>query len=386
MKRTDKLKILLVSPYPPPVGGIQSWTVNILNFLNHQDQTDFYYINSSVKYKDILEIGFSKRISAGIKVTIDLIRAIKHSIREHHPSVIHLTSSASLALLKDYLILRLAKKLKTPLIIHLRFGRIPDLAVKKNWEWYLISHIIRKSDYTIVIDDRSYKTLVEAGFKNIANIANPVSEELAKAVTKLKNSERNFEKGKVVFVGHIFIKKGIYELAEACANSLDVKQLKFIGPIKDEVKSELENIASKRADKSWLHFTGTTSREEVLSEIKSAELLVLPSYTEGFPNVILEAMAMGCPVVATNVGAIPEMLNINSNSPAGMCIPSKDIEALKASIEKILSDAELGNQFGKNGMTRVLEKFTIDKIIKEYQVVWQAVVKNQKYKRKITKN
>lgn len=378
MKNADKLKILLVSPYPPPVGGIQSWTVNILNFLKHQDQTDFCYINSSVKYKDILEIGFWKRISAGIKVTIDLIRAIRYSIIEHHPSVIHLTSSASLALFKDYLILKLAKKLKTPLIIHLRFGRIPDLAVKKNWEWYLILHIIRKSDYTIVIDDRSYKTLVKAGFKNIANIANPISEELVQAVTKLKNSERHFDKGKVVFVGHIFIKKGIYELVEACVNSSYVKLIKFIGPIKEEVKSELENIACKRADKSWLYFTGTATREEVLSEIKSSELLVLPSYTEGFPNVILEAMAMGCPVVATNVGAIPEMLNINSDSPAGLCIPSKDIEALKDSIEKILSNDELGNQFGQNGMIRVLEKFTIDKIFEEYQIVWQTVAKIQK--------
>jgi len=379
MKKNEKLTTLLVSPSPLPVGGIQSWTVNLLNFLEHQDQTEFYYINSSVKYKDILEMGLWKRISAGIKVTIDLIRAIKLSLHDHQPSVIHLTSSASLALFKDYLILRVAKKYKTPLVIHWRFGRIPDLALKKNWEWYLITHIIRKSAYSIVIDDASYKVLVDAGFKNVSNIANPVSEELAKAASSQKNLERQVVEGKVVFVGHIIANKGIYELVQTCVTLPKVKQLKLIGPFKDEVKAELENIANKRGNGTWLLLTGTKSREIVISEISSAELLVLPSYTEGFPNVILEAMAMACPVVATNVGAIPEMLNINSDSPAGLCISIKNMEALKKAIEKFLSDKEMGTKYGKNGLIRVLENFTIDKIFKKYEVVWQSAVDNYKF-------
>jgi len=379
MKRNEKLKTLLVSPSPLPVGGIQSWTVNLLDFLEHQDQTEFNYINSSVKYKDILEMGLWKRISAGIKVTIDLIRAIKLSIHINKPNVIHLTSSASLALFKDLLILRVAKKNKTPLVIHWRFGRIPDLALRKNWEWYLITHIIRKSAYSIVIDDNSYKILIDAGFKNVINIANPISEELAKAAVTQKNIDRNVVEGKVIFVGHIIANKGIYELVETCVTLPKVKQLKLIGPVKDKVKAELKNIAMKRGDGNWLLLTGTKPREIVFSEISSAELLVLPSYTEGFPNVILEAMAMACPVVATNVGAIPEMLNINSNSPAGLCIPTKDIEALKTSIEKLLSDKELGTKYGQNGLTRVLENFTLDKIFKKYEVVWQTAADNHKF-------
>lgn len=376
MKENKKIKILLVSPSPPPVGGIQSWTVNILGYAKSQDQIELCYEDTSVKYRGMLEIGLWKRITAGIRVTNDVIRAIKSTIRVNNPTIIHLTSSASLALIKDYLILRVAKKLKVPVIIHWHFGRIPDLAIKKNWEWRLISFIIRKSAYSIVIDNHSYKALINAGFDNIANIANPVSNELAKIANLHDNIERHVDKGKIVFVGHVFVNKGIYELVEVCLTLPTVKQLKLIGPVMDDVKTELETIARKRGDGKWLVLTGAKSKEDVFSEIASSELLVLPSYTEGFPNVIIEAMALACPVVATNVGAIPEMLNINEDSPCGLCVPVKDNDALKTAIEKLLSDSELAAKFGRNGITRVLENFTIDKIFKEYQAVWQTVIKN----------
>jgi glycosyltransferase involved in cell wall biosynthesis len=376
MQKKHNLKVLLVSPSPPPVGGIQSWTVNILDFLRHQDQIGFYYVDSAVKYRGMLEIGLWKRITAGVRVTYDIIIAVKKAIRISSPDIIHLTSSASLALLKDYLILFIAKKFNVPVIMHWRFGRIPELAIKKNWEWRLISYVIRKSAYSIVIDGHSYKALKDAGFIKVVNIANPVSSELAIIANKQINLERNFEVGKVVFVGHVYVNKGIYELVAACSESCLVKQLILIGPFKDEVKDELEAIARKREDGRWLKLTGEKTREEVYTEIRSAELLVLPSYTEGFPNVIVESMAMACPVVATNVGAIPEMLNIDSDTPSGLCVPVKKIDELKISIEKILSNRELGAQFGRNGLTRVLENFTLDNIFEEYRSIWQTVANN----------
>ena len=153
----------------------------------------------------------------GIRETIEVVRATKNSIIVNKPSVIHLTSSASFALLKDFFILRVAKKFKVPVVMHWRFGRIPDLVIKKNWEWYLISLIICKSAYSIVIDNISYKALIASGFNNVANIANPVSEVLAKmAYERRKLGKRIVEESKLVFVGRVFVNKGIYELVKAC--------------------------------------------------------------------------------------------------------------------------------------------------------------------------
>lgn len=375
-EKSIKLKILLISPSPPPVGGISSWTVNLLNFLNLQHQVEYYYIDSAVKYRGINEMGPWKRLVSGIRVTRDVIQAMKKNINLYQPSVIHLTSSASLAIFKDYLILRLAKKFKIPVIIHWRFGRIPELAIKKNWEWRLISHIIKISACSIVIDDHSNKTLIDAGFKNVVNIPNPISEDLAKIARQHKNIARNVEAGKVLYVGHVEQNKGVFELLEACVSIIAVKRLVLVGPALDSVKTQLQTIARKRGNDSWLFFAGAKSNKDVFSKISSSELLVLPSYTEGFPYVILEAMALACPLVATNVGAIPEMLNIKSDLPAGICVPVKDVEILRASIEKLLLNKELSASYGQNGLNRVLENYTLDKIYKQYHHIWRTVANN----------
>lgn len=377
MNYNNILKVLLVSPSPPPVGGIPSWTINILNFFKRQNKTKLYYVDTAVKYKDILEIGLWKRIIVGIRVTYEIIRDIKYKVHLNQPSIIHLTSSASLALFKDYLILRIAKRLKLPLVIHWHFGRISDLAIKKNWEWRLMTFIIRKSSYSIVIDNHSYKALKDAGFSNIVNIANPVSEELEKIALLQKNIERNVLKGKIVFVGHIHAKKGIYELVEACVTLDIVQQLCFIGPVKDEVKIALETLAKEKKDSNWLIFTGPKSSIDVYTEIRSAELLVLPSYTEGFPIVVIEAMAMGCAVVATDVGAISEMIDHGLEKPCGICVPVRNVKKLKEAIFELIYNQEKAKVMGQNGIEKVLKKYTTEKIVEQYGQVWEKVTQKK---------
>src|SRR5690606_33278070 len=102
-----------------------------------------------------------------------------------------------------------------------------------------------------------------------------------------------------------------------------------------------------------------------------SSIFALPSYTEGFPNVILEAMSMGCAVIATNVGAIPEMLAISSDKPCGICVPVKNVEKLTEAITLLISNPQKVEMMGRNGSERVLKYYTFNSIIKQYMSVWQ---------------
>ena len=112
----------------------------------------------------------------------------------------------------------------------------------------------------------------------------------------------------------------------------------------------------------------------MLNQLIDTSILVLPSYTEGFPNVIIEAMAMGCAVIATDVGAIPEMLNIDSNNPCGICIRPKKIDDLIEAFSYLSEDNGRIVAMGQNGIDRVLSSYSMSTISREYERIWQYAI------------
>ena len=145
-------------------------------------------------------------------------------------------------------------------------------------------------------------SLVSYGFTNVYKVPNPLSQELESEIRSMAPAVKRLPR-RILFVGHVLPSKGVYELVNACSGINDI-ELRVVGRVEDKVKDELQSLASVSAGK-WLNILGEKSQEEVLHEMLSCEIFVLPSYTEGFPNVIIEAMACGAPIIATGVGAIP---------------------------------------------------------------------------------
>ena len=178
-------------------------------------------------------------------------------------------------------------------------------------------------------------------------------------------------RGRVVFVGHVVKTKGVCELVEACSRLRSLKELVIVGPCGEEMKKHLCSMAQERDNGEWLFFKGEIPREKVFDELKQAVCLCLPSYTEGFPYVVMEAMALRVPVVATNVGAIDDMLDVQSKQPAGICVPVKDVVALENALARVLEDTSWAEQLGETGNQRVLCDYTLESVVKQYNDWWE---------------
>jgi glycosyltransferase involved in cell wall biosynthesis len=250
------------------------------------------------------------------------------------------------------------------------------LSIKRNWEWYILIKIISICSKIIVVDKKSYKVLLESGYSNIAYVPNPISLELEDRAIQLRSMPNIKSSGILLFIGHVIKEKGIYELVKASLQVSIVEKLIIIGPVGDRMKNELLSIVTCKKDREWLTFTGNLEKYELNKYLLNSTVIILPSYTEGFPNVIIEAMALGCAVIATEVGAIPDMLNISSIKPCGVCIKPKSIEELKNSIDYLLSKPQRAIELGKNGNERVLEEYTLAKVCKSYEEIWNYSVNN----------
>jgi hypothetical protein len=106
---------------------------------------------------------------------IEFINIFLKYIKKDNPDLIHLTSSASLGLFRDLIIILIAKRKKIKTVIHFRFGRIPELSIIKSWEWFFIKLIVKLSDSTIVIDNASYCVLKKYYNKNFFIVFNVIS-------------------------------------------------------------------------------------------------------------------------------------------------------------------------------------------------------------------
>ena len=363
------MKVLFVAPFDGVTGGILRWAEHIFNYYQTLDDSDIKMDKFSIGRKHAVNIGRPiERIINAIKDYGRTIGNYKRILKNNSYDIAHISTSASLSLLKDLLMIKIAHRYGTKTVIHFHFGRIPELQKQNNWEWKLIKKVISMSDSVIVMTESSYKTLTDCGYCNVRLVPNPLSSAVTDYISK--HPSRGKIPDTILFVGHVIKTKGVEELVDACSHIENVK-LKIIGYTTDEMKSLLQQKAINcKGDSSWLELIGELSYEQVLDQMQRCDVFVLPTYTEGFPNVILESMACGCAIVTTKVGAIPEMLKEDDSGKYGILIEPQNTEALVSAIKILLFDEDLKKQCRQNACRRVNERYSIPIIWSKLLNIW----------------
>lgn len=157
--------------------------------------------------------------------------------------------------------------------------------------------------------------------------------------------------------------KGVQHFLEAARLAAERSpQVRFLILGDGTYRGELERYAALLGLGERVVFTGfRTDVPEVLSEVSVS---VLPSFSEGLSNVLLESMAAGVPVVATRVGGNPEVVQ---DGVTGFLVPPGNPEALAHAIRQVLENPELASRFGCAGKQRVMEQFSLQRMVEKTQ-------------------
>jgi glycosyltransferase involved in cell wall biosynthesis len=141
----------------------------------------------------------------------------------------------------------------------------------------------------------------------------------------------------------------------------------FVGD--GDLRDQLQRLAVELAVERSCRFVGV--REDIADILAAADIVALPSLSEGFPFVLLEALAMGCPVVASQVNGVPELIE---NHKTGLLVPARDPRALSAAIREVLSDPTAASKMGAEGRTVVHERFTVDRMVANTTAIFDAAM------------
>ncbi len=158
-----------------------------------------------------------------------------------------------------------------------------------------------------------------------------------------------YGKTNLLFVGRCHVDKGIEYLLEAVALLGDNVVLNIVGATDHDPNyyRKLTEIIQKRNIKEKVFFHGYVDDKNKLKQFhERADIFVLPSIIEGFGIVLLEAMSAGLPIVATNVGAIPELVKDGYN---GILVPPRDMPSLAKAIDSLIRSPSMRRKYSING-------------------------------------
>ncbi len=134
-------------------------------------------------------------------------------------------------------------------------------------------------------------------------------------------------------------------------------------------KQKLEKLSEELGITSSVKFLGF--REDAIGIINTMDVFILPSLWEGMPNVILEAYALGKPVVATRVGGAEEIIK---HGDTGFLVPPRDCKSLARSIKLLLENSKIREEFGTKGKELVNNNFSLDRMVKDTEKLYEELI------------
>jgi len=136
------------------------------------------------------------------------------------------------------------------------------------------------------------------------------------------------------------------------------------------LRGKLEGLVRELGLENRVRFLGSKDREEIPEILAITDIFVLPSLSEGLPTAVIEAMAAGCPVVATAVGGTAEVV---ADGETGLLVPPRDPDALAEGMKILLQSRATRRKMGEAGAKRAREYFSIERMVREYEALYRRL-------------
>lgn len=284
------------------------------------------------------------------------------------PAVVHLHSAAYGSFVRKGILTWLSKVFAVPVVLHMHGADfhlfVAGSSTMSNW---LIRRTLERADAVIALGDAWADTLrAIAPGANIVVVPNAV---------KPGTAVRHHAEGpvRVLFLGEIGDRKGTFTLLRAWAKmraaNLETQQAVLTIAGDGEAQRARDLVCALKIGESvtvrdWMSTSG------VADELSRSQILVLPSRDEGQPMAILEAMARGLCVIASDVGGIPELLS----DDCGILVRPDDEEELASALGGMISNLDARRSLGRAAFNRITETFDVDVVSRRFDTLYTKII------------
>jgi glycosyltransferase involved in cell wall biosynthesis len=253
---------------------------------------------------------------------------------------------------------------------------VREFAEGRHWKYRLFFWLLRGATVVIAPSAAIKKELLRAGFSDerIVCLANAVDVNRFQPATAAEKAEAKNalglpeDTGVIGTVARLVQRKGIDVLLRALVRVRHRHRVHLLvvgdGPLGEELQALAQELRVE-SFVSWLSF-----QADPIKWLRAMDVFALPSRLEGSPNAILEAMAMGLPIVSTTIGGVIDLLE---EGKTGFLIPPDDPDALAVALDRLLGNASLRADFGCRARSRAVELFSLSGSISRLMDLYLAL-------------
>lgn len=364
-----KQRVLMIGHTPPPPGGVAVVMQNLLDS-SLCDKYTISVLDISRKRRRYKVVGGADFLSF-LYLALYAAKLLYLLYREK-PAIIHIQSCTS-AFLRDSLFVVLGKLCGRKIVLHLHgFYSRRHFAFKYSILRVYSQFIMNCIDVLILLSE-SFVSEFDAVFPRVRKLAVPnfVPQNTLKESSLVKKESRS--RINVLYVGRLSQLKGTYDLLKAASLLKQDERVQFLLAGLGGTEADEKRIVSqinRGGLEDRVKLLGYIEGQSKLDLFQDSDIFVLPSYTEIFPVVIVEAMAAGMPVIATPVGAVPEIIQDGIN---GFIVPVGDHRSLAERIRYLVQDQEKRLEMGWNNLQKFHKEYRVDINVDRIDRIYQSL-------------
>lgn len=337
-------------------GGM--WTV-VENYLNSEKfvkENDLVYIPTSITGCNPIK---------KVLFTLKAFRRIKKAYKRNKFHILHAHMSERSSITRKRWVMKYAKRQGSKTVLHMHgaefevlYNEMTEKQKKK------VRETLELADKILILGEY-WSEFVGGLVKDSSKV-----QVLYNAVDVPDEYMYSKDSNSILFLGAVSKRKGIDELLQAlCETSKQLKGRYVVNIYGPDVEGNISEKIAEHGLTEWVRYCGWLNKENKADVLMNTSINVLPSYNEGLPMTILEAMSYGIPSITTTVAAIPEAVNLNN----GILISPGNVKELGAALLKMALDDEYRFKLSRNSYEDAKKKFSIQTHILQVQKIYKEL-------------
>jgi glycosyltransferase involved in cell wall biosynthesis len=366
----SRLRVLIAGHLPPPLGGIATYCESLMGS-SLAERLDLAFVQTSTHQRDLSQAG-SASYSNIVAAFKDCVRFFKATL-SHRPQVCHLNTAYGSSFVKHSLCLGVARLFGSQVLLHLHCSLNALYEGKPGWWRWYFRQVIRLTGGVIALSSEWKQLAQIVPGSQVYFLQNAIDLALYQAIAQARLPQAN--PLRILYLGYIWKAKGSFDLVEAARRMVAGGVQAAFDLVGSEMRpgelEQLHTLIQEAGLSGVVNLHPPAFGVDKLAFFRSADIFVYPSYSEGMPMAVIEAMASGLPIVASRAGGLPDLVSDGVN---GLLVEPGKPDQLAGALNRLISDPDLRKSMREQSARLASEQFDIEQHVERLVEIYARCV------------